>query len=96
MVEKINQDSKRQLALLTLLLAFIFASLTHLVHWFQVDPFGFNRIGSGIIAIFSFVYLILLYKKQTRTESSMLQYLVTPFPLKKYTFRLRQKCVLKF
>jgi hypothetical protein len=76
MVEKINQDSKRQLALLTLLLAFIFASLTHLVHWFQVDPFGFNRIGSGIIAIFSFVYLILLYKKQTRTESSMLQYLV--------------------
>jgi two-component sensor histidine kinase len=76
MVEKINQDSKRQLALLTLLLAFIVASITHLVHWFQVDPFGFNRIGSGIIAIVSFVYWVLLYKKQTRTESSMLQYLV--------------------
>lgn len=75
MFEKINQDSKRKFALVLLLLAFTFASITHLVHWFQVDTFGLNRIRSGIMAIFSFVYLVLLYKKQTRLDSSMLQYL---------------------
>ena len=76
MFEKTNQDSKRKFALVLLLLGVIFASITHLVHWFQVDTFGLNRIRSGIMAIFSFVYLVLLYKKQTRLDSSMLQYLV--------------------
>ena len=76
MFEKTNQDSKCKFALVLLLLGVIFASITHLVHWFQVDPFGLNRIRSGIMAIFSFVYLVLLYKKQTRLDSSMLQYLV--------------------
>jgi len=75
MFEKINQDSKRKFALVLLLLAFIIASSTHIFHWFQVDPFGLNRIGSGIAAIFSFVYLVLLYKTQTRLESFMFQYL---------------------
>ncbi len=37
---------------------------------------------------------------QLHEEKSVLKMIeeisLTPFPLKKYTFRLRQKCVLKF
>ena len=74
MFGKTNQDSKRQLALLTLLLTFLVASSSHINSWYRGDRFIY-LIGTGIVVIVSFVYLVLLYKKRIRTDSFMFHYL---------------------
>ena len=59
---------------------------------FKIEAGGYSLVWNEDIDISEYE----LWKNGVSKDGETLQSLLTPFPLKKYTFRLRQKCVLKF
>lgn len=76
MFEQNDQKSKQQLAQLTLILLTMIATIAHVIHWYQADPWGLNRIGSGLTALISLIYLLWIDRNPQRLEASMSEYLV--------------------
>ena len=74
--QKNIHHSKYVLALSSLFLCALSSTICHVIHWYQVDYFGINRIGSALTIVLSLLYYFRIYQHPQQLGKLMSSYLI--------------------
>ncbi|MEY2979210.1 MAG: hypothetical protein RLZZ435_3349, partial [Cyanobacteriota bacterium] len=74
--QKNIRHSKYVLAISSLGLYALATTICHIIHWYQVDYFGINRIGSALTIVLNLLYYFRIRQHPQRLEKLMSSYLI--------------------